>query len=101
MSEVQDLIAEDDKAEQQLVRRGISASVEKHLRDYFSAYDGLMPPSGFYALFLEQVERPLIELSLKHCRGNQIRTAEMLGINRNTLRKKIKELGITTGRKGA
>ena len=44
---------------------------------------------GLYKVFIEQVEKPLIELSLKHNRGNQVRTANMLGINRNTLKKKI------------
>lgn len=44
---------------------------------------------GFYKIFLEQVEKPLIELSLQANRGNQVKTASMLGINRNTLKKKI------------
>ncbi|MED5565340.1 MAG: helix-turn-helix domain-containing protein, partial [Pseudomonadota bacterium] len=43
---------------------------------------------------LREVERPLIELSLEATRGNQLRAADLLGINRNTLRKKIRELGI-------
>lgn len=44
---------------------------------------------GLYKIFMEQVEKPLIELSLKAHRGNQVKTARMLGINRNTLKKKI------------
>ena len=44
---------------------------------------------GLYKVFMEQVEKPLIELSLKANRGNQVKTANMLGINRNTLKKKI------------
>ncbi len=44
---------------------------------------------GFYKVFMEQVEKPLIELSLLANRGNQVKTATMLGINRNTLKKKI------------
>lgn len=44
---------------------------------------------GLYSLVMEQVEKPLIELSLKAYRGNQVKTAKMLGINRNTLKKKI------------
>jgi two-component system nitrogen regulation response regulator GlnG len=47
-----------------------------------------------YSLVIERVERPLIELTLKRTRGNQIRAAQMLGINRNTLRKKLTELRI-------
>ncbi|MDP6560879.1 MAG: helix-turn-helix domain-containing protein, partial [Candidatus Binatia bacterium] len=49
---------------------------------------------NLYSLVIERVERPLIELTLRATRGNQIRAAHMLGINRNTLRKKITELHI-------
>jgi two-component system nitrogen regulation response regulator GlnG len=49
---------------------------------------------NLYSLVIERVERPLIELTLKTTRGNQIRAAQILGINRNTLRKKIAELNI-------
>jgi Fis family transcriptional regulator len=45
--------------------------------------------SGLYNVVLEQVERPLLELALKVFNGNQVKTAQMLGINRNTLKKKI------------
>jgi len=50
--------------------------------------------NNLYAMVLEQVERPLINIILQQTRGNQVRSAEILGINRNTLRKKIKELRI-------
>lgn len=50
--------------------------------------------SGLYSLVMEQVEKPLIELSLRAYNGNQVRTAQMLGINRNTLKKKIDHYGI-------
>lgn len=45
--------------------------------------------NGLYSLVMEQVEKPLIELTLQNCRGNQVRAAQLLGINRNTLKKKI------------
>ena len=45
--------------------------------------------NGLYSIVLEQVEKPLIELALLNCRGNQLRAAQLLGINRNTLKKKI------------
>lgn len=45
--------------------------------------------TGVYDLVLEQVERPLLEIALKAHNGNQVKTAQMLGINRNTLKKKI------------
>ena len=53
-----------------------------------------MPPRGLYDRVIREVERPLIELSLAATRGNQIRAADLLGLNRNTLRKKIRELDI-------
>jgi Fis family transcriptional regulator, factor for inversion stimulation protein len=45
--------------------------------------------NGLHKIILEQVEKPLIELALSQYRGNQVKTAKMLGINRNTLKKKI------------
>jgi two-component system nitrogen regulation response regulator GlnG len=53
---------------------------------------------GLYDRLLAEVERPLIVQTLSATRGNQIRAAAILGINRNTLRKKIQTLGIRTGR---
>jgi two-component system nitrogen regulation response regulator GlnG len=50
---------------------------------------------------LQEVERPLIALTLKATRGNQVRTADLLGLNRNTLRKKIRDLHVTVTRGGA
>lgn len=52
--------------------------------------------NGLYGLVIEQVEKPLIELALKVYNGNQVRTAQMLGINRNTLKKKIDNYNIKT-----
>lgn len=51
--------------------------------------------NGLYNIILEQVEKPLIELALNNCRGNQVKTAKVLGINRNTLKKKIDTYKIT------
>jgi two-component system nitrogen regulation response regulator GlnG len=72
----------------------LSDTVERHLRDYFSAHQDDLPASGLYDRVVREIERPLIELSLAATRGNQIRAAKMLGINRNTLRKKIRDLDI-------
>jgi DNA-binding NtrC family response regulator len=52
------------------------------------------PAAGLYDRILREVERPLLSLSLLATRGNQIKAAEVLGINRNTLRKKMRALGI-------
>ncbi|MFN4087431.1 MAG: nitrogen regulation protein NR(I) [Alphaproteobacteria bacterium] len=72
----------------------LSEAIERHLRDYFQAHDGTLPPSGLYDRVLAELERPLITLTLGATRGNQIRAAQLLGLNRNTLRKKIRELDI-------
>ncbi len=72
----------------------LSASVEAHLKHYFSLHSGALPPKGLYDKIIREVERPLIMLSLEATGGNQLKTADLLGINRNTLRKKIRELDI-------
>jgi two-component system nitrogen regulation response regulator GlnG len=72
----------------------LSAAVERHLRDYFDAHEGGLPASGLYDRVLREVERPLISLSLAATKGNQLRAAKLLGLNRNTLRKKIRDLEI-------
>ena len=72
----------------------LGATVERHLDRYFAAHGGGIPPEGLYARILREVERPLISLSLRATGGNQVRTARLLGINRNTLRKKLRELDI-------
>ena len=72
----------------------LTQAVERHLRDFFDAHKDGLPASGLYDRILREVERPLISLSLLATRGNQIRAAELLGLNRNTLRKKIRELDI-------
>jgi two-component system, NtrC family, nitrogen regulation response regulator GlnG len=73
---------------------GLSAAVERHIKDYFAAHKGGLPAAGLYDRVLREVERPLIVQTLGATRGNQIRAASLLGLNRNTLRKKIRELDI-------
>lgn len=72
----------------------ISGSIERHLIRYFAAHEGTLPPNGLYDRLIKEVERPLIAMSLNATRGNQVRAAELLGLNRNTLRKKINQLQI-------
>ncbi|WP_119165479.1 nitrogen regulation protein NR(I) [Algihabitans albus] len=72
----------------------LGESVERHLRDYFAAHKNELPASGLYERILREVERPLIELTLAATRGNQLKAAGLLGLNRNTLRKKIRDLDI-------
>jgi two-component system, NtrC family, nitrogen regulation response regulator GlnG len=80
------------------VGESLSAAVERHLRDYFAAHRDALPASGLYDRILRELERPLLSLSLAATRGNQIRAAAMLGLNRNTLRKKLRDLDIEVTR---
>lgn len=73
---------------------GLAGLVERHLRSYFDAHRNDLPAAGLYDRVLREVEKPLIELSLTATGGNQIKAAQLLGLNRNTLRKKIRELDI-------
>ncbi|MEK9832039.1 MAG: nitrogen regulation protein NR(I) [Rhodospirillaceae bacterium] len=72
----------------------LSDAIERHLRTYFSAHHDGLPAPGLYGRVLHEMERPLIALALEATRGNQVRAAQLLGLNRNTLRKKIRELDI-------
>lgn len=72
----------------------LQASIERHVDRYFRAHDGNLPPPGVYERLLREVERPLIARTLAATRGNQLKAADVLGVNRNTLRKKIRELDI-------
>jgi two-component system nitrogen regulation response regulator GlnG len=79
---------------------GLSQSIEGHLKTYFAALGGALPTPGLYDRVLHEMERPLITLTLQATRGNQIKAAQVLGLNRNTLRKKIRELNISVVRGG-
>ncbi|ODR94397.1 nitrogen regulation protein NR(I) [Methyloceanibacter stevinii] len=72
----------------------LSEAVERYLSDYFMSFGQELPPAGLYTRILRKVESPLITAPLAATRGNQIRAADLLGVNRNTLRKKIRDLGI-------
>lgn len=78
---------EDDTA-------SLSAAVERHLVKYFATYGEGLPPPGLYDRVVQDVERPLLSICLAATRGNQIQAAHLLGLNRNTLRKKIRDLGL-------
>lgn len=84
--------------ESQMPSENLSHAVELHLSRYFRTLDGEEPAFGLYERILTEIERPLILATLHHTSGNQIRAATILGLNRNTLRKKIRELKISTDR---
>ncbi len=72
----------------------LSELIHRHLKHTFSEAEEGLPSKGLYTRVLREMEQPLIELTLNATRGNQIRAAEILGLNRNTLRKKIRDLDI-------
>ncbi|MCC5987698.1 MAG: response regulator [Pararhodobacter sp.] len=77
----------------------LSEAVARHVRRYFELHGEELPPPGIYGRILREVEAPLIEIALEYTGGNQARCAELMGINRNTLRKKITDLDIRVTRR--
>jgi len=77
----------------------LMASVARHLKRYFDLHGVVLPPPGLYNRILREVETPLIEIALDATGGNQAKCADLLGINRNTLRKKITDLDIRVTRR--
>ena len=73
---------------------GLAAAATRHIAQYFAAFAGALPPDGVYDRLLAEVERPLIAACLNATAGNQLKAAKLLGINRNTLRKKLTDLGL-------
>jgi two-component system nitrogen regulation response regulator GlnG len=74
--------------------KDFSELVERYLAQYFAGFGKELPPPGLYDRVIRQVEHPLLSAALAATRGNQIRAAELLGLNRNTLRSRIKALDI-------
>jgi two-component system nitrogen regulation response regulator GlnG len=81
--------AEDARPDENL-----SGAVERYLNKYFGGFGDALPPPGLYHRILREIEYPLLSAALAATRGNQIRAADLLGVNRNTLRKKIRDLEI-------
>ncbi len=77
----------------------LAQSVEMHLQRYFDLHGDQLPPPGLYDRILREIEKPLLELALDATGGNQLRCADLLGINRNTLRKKLTDLNIEVTRR--
>ena len=73
--------------------KDVDASVKSALEEYFKDLDG-QPPHAVYDMVLQCVEKPLLEFVMNRAGGNQSKAAEILGLNRNTLRKKLKQYNI-------
>jgi two-component system, NtrC family, nitrogen regulation response regulator GlnG len=93
-SELSEPVGQSMPVEQSGAPEEISASVERFLSSYFSKFGDDLPPPGLYHRLLREIEQPLLGAALVATRGNQIRAAELLGLNRNTLRKKIRDLDL-------
>lgn len=75
---------------------GLAALVERQLARYINADRQVLPASGLHKRVMQEVERPLLRLVLGLVEGNKIQAAEILGLNRNTLLKKLREHGLDT-----
>jgi two-component system nitrogen regulation response regulator GlnG len=75
-------------------RLTLAGAMERHLAGLFQEHGASLPPPGLYYRILREIEYPLISAALAATRGNQIKAAELLGLNRNTLRKKVRDLDI-------
>ena len=73
--------------------RPLHETVRNALKEYMQTLEG-DDPTELYAMVMREVERPLLECALEHCAGNQTRAAQCLGLNRGTLRKKLREHGL-------
>jgi two-component system nitrogen regulation response regulator GlnG len=83
----------------QTAGESLSESVARHLKRYFDLHGDMLPPPGLYQRILREVEHPLLEIALDATAGNQAKCADLLGINRNTLRKKLNDLDIRVTRR--
>jgi Fis family transcriptional regulator len=82
-----------DRTEGSARENELSSTVRKVMRQYFKDLDG-EKPSGIYNMVVNAVEKPMLEVVMNQAQGNQTRAAELLGMNRNTLRKKLQQHGL-------
>jgi two-component system, NtrC family, nitrogen regulation response regulator GlnG len=93
-TELKEPVAPLDEGDDLNSASSLEAAIERHLSRYFHEHGEKLPPPGIYDRILKEMERPLLSICLTATRGNQIRAAHLLGLNRNTLRKKIRDLGL-------
>lgn len=77
----------------------LAGAAAVHITNYFNSFGESLPPDGVYERLLAEVERPLLVACLRATEGNQLKAAKLLGINRNTLRKKLGDLGLEASRR--
>lgn len=90
MTQIRTSLNQDDC----IVNESLESAVDRLLGAYFEAHEGTLPSAGLYARVIREVEKPMIRLALDATGGNQAQAARVLGLNRNTLRKKITELNL-------
>jgi Fis family transcriptional regulator len=90
---VQRAIINQDEAAKDMSKESIQEVVQKSLEDYFNDL-GEQKPTNIYDMMVLTVEKPVLEVVMSRADGNQSHAAQMLGINRNTLRKKLQEHGL-------
>jgi two-component system, NtrC family, nitrogen regulation response regulator GlnG len=73
------------------VSNNLSEAVENHMASYFASFGTQLPPPGLYERMLAEIEPPMLRAALTATHGNQLKAADLLGINRNTLRSKLRE----------
>ena len=83
----------DLEVEQSVTNEPLRECVRHAVERYFANLDG-HAPSQFYQMVLAEIEAPLLEVVMRHTRGNQSKAAALLGINRGTLRKKLRQYGL-------
>ncbi len=85
---------EPEPADSRFADESLAMAVEQYLGRHFAEFGSALPPDGLYHRFADMVERPLLRATMSAVRGNQIKASKLLGINRNTLRKKLGDLNI-------
>ena len=83
----------EDTHDSESSNRTLRSSVEETLNNYFADIDG-QPVSGVYEMVLSEVEAPMLEVIMRYTHNNQCKAARILGLNRGTLRKKLKRYGL-------
>ena len=73
-------------------KMSLSEFMTSKLEQYFQELNGNNPATSLYEQIIQEVEKPLLLTTLTFCKGNQVKAAQLLGINRNTLRKKLKSM---------